>query len=104
MAETYSGLFRQGFEQSDFYPDGGGGPWWVSYGEDFGTRIAPFASGTGRGVAIVVRIEVEGEVSPPGDYGFIRAYEHELVVSRLVSVEAASQEAFEAAARAASNN
>lgn len=103
-AQVHAGLFRQGFEQSDFYPDAGGGPWWLTHDGDLWSQISAHASGSGRGMAVVVRLEVEGEVSPPGRHGHVGAYERELVVSRVVSVEAASEAAFEAAAKAASGN
>ena len=99
--ERYSGLFRQGFEQSDFYPDDGGGPWWLSYDGDFWTRIEPFNEGAGRGNHVLVRIEVAGELSPVGRHGHLGAYQRELTVERLLSVEAASDAEFEAAAAVA---
>lgn len=100
-ADTISGLYRQGFEQSDFYPDAGGGPWWFTYDGDLWSQIEPFARGQGRGVAAVVRLEVVGEISGPGRYGHLGAYERELIASQIVSVEAASEAEFEAAAEAA---
>lgn len=100
-AQTYSGLYRQGFEQSDFFPDTGGGPWWFTYEGDLWSQIEPFARGQGRGVAAVVRLEVEGEVSAPGRYGHVGAYERELIASRIVSVTGASEAEFETAAEAA---
>ena len=100
-AETFSGLFRQGFEQSDFYPDAGGGPWWFTDEGDLWSQIEPFASGTGRGVAVVVRMEVEGQVSAKGRHGHLGAYDRELIATRIVSLAAASEAEFEAAARRA---
>ncbi len=100
-AETYSGLFRQGFEQSAFYPDAGGGPWWLTYDGDLWSRIEPFATGTGRGVAVVARMEVEGAASPTTQYEYLGGYTHELIVTGIVSVEAASEAEFQAAAEAA---
>jgi hypothetical protein len=71
----------------------------------------PFAAGLvdhelgtvlmGRGVEVVVRMEVEGEVSGPGEYGHLGVYDRELIATRIISVEAASEEAFQAAAEAA---
>jgi len=99
--ERYSGFYRQGFEQSDFYPGDGGGPWWLSYDGDFWSRIEPFGKGAGRGNYVLVRIEVAGELSAVGDYGHLGAYQRELRVERLLSVDAASDAEFEAAAAAA---
>lgn len=98
---TVSGLYRQGFEQSDFYPDAGGGPWWFTYDGDLWSQIEPFMRGQGRGLAAVVRLEVVGEISGPGGFGHLGAYERELIASQIVSVEAASEAEFAAAAEAA---
>lgn len=99
---SISGLYRQGFEQSDFYPAKGGGPWWLTYDGDLWSKLEPFVQGSGRGLAAVVRFEVIGEVSEPGRFGHLGAYERELVVERIVSVTGASEAEFEAAARLAS--
>ncbi len=101
--QIHSGLFRQGFEQSVFYPDTGAGPWWFTYDGDLWSQIEAFATGTGRGVAVVVRLEVEGVLSAPGEYGHLGSYDRELITSRIISIEPASQDEFEAAARRAAD-
>lgn len=99
--EQYSGLYRQGFEQSDFYPDDGGGPWWLAYDGDFWSRIEAFGEGAGRGNHVLVRIAVTGQLSAIGRHGHLGVYERELNVERLLKVEVASDAEFEAAAAAA---
>lgn len=94
---VYSGVFRKGFEQSHFYPAGPArcGPWWMSIeSEDDHALLEAYARGEGRGRAIVARITVEGELRGPVDFGFLPPFDQSLHVSRLVSAEPISDEAF----------
>lgn len=100
---VYSGVFRKGFEQSHFYPADPArcGPWWMSIeGEDDHARLEAYARGEGRGRAVVVRVTVEGDLRGPVDFGFLPRFAQSLHVSRLVSAEPISDEAFTAAVEA----
>lgn len=98
---SYSGLYRQGFEQSDFYPDSRDGPWWFAWEGDVWEQIEPFMTGEGRGVSAVVRMTVAGQLSDEGRYGHLGAYKRELIATRIISIEPSSEEAFAAAAEQA---
>lgn len=94
---VYSGVFRKGFEQSHFYPADPArcGPWWMSIeSEDDHALLEAYARGEGRGRAIVVRVTVEGELRGPVDFGLLPPFDQSLHVSRLVSAEPISDEAF----------
>ena len=85
-AMRYSGTWDFHFETSSFITDDGRGPWWLSAdgeGEIWRRLTAPLEEGGspwGR-VAIVI----EGELSEPGRYGHLGAYERELRVTRVIS-------------------
>lgn len=100
--KTYSGLFRQGFEQADFYPDTGGGPWWVTWEtEGIAEKFGEFWTGDGRGRSGVMRVTVAGELSAEGQHGHLGAYKRELKVTEIKDIKAATEEEFSAAAKKA---
>jgi hypothetical protein len=102
-AGIYSGVFRKGFEQSHFYPADPAtcGPWWMRIeSEEDHARLETHARGEGRGRAVVVRVTVEGDLRGPVDFGFLAPFAQSLRVSRLVSAEPFSDEAFSAAVEA----
>lgn len=100
---VYAGVFRKGFEQSHFYSADPArcGPWWMSIeSEEDYVRLDAYARGEGRGRAVVVRVTVEGDLRGPVDFGFLPPFVQSLHVSRLVSAEPVSDEAFLAAVEA----
>lgn len=101
---VYTGLYRKGFEQSDFYLSRSGacGPWWVTIEseEDF-LQLETHARGEGCGRAVVVRMTVEAEQRGPVDFGFRPRFEDSLNVTGIVSAEPVSDETFSAATEAA---
>lgn len=98
----FTGVYRQGFEQSDFYPDSGGGPWWLTAEEAAWTAIQAFKPQTGsRGDAAIVRIVAEGELRGPFDIQIRAPFANSIHITRLVSVEPVSDAVFQAAAQAA---
>lgn len=101
-AATYTGLFRQGFEQADFYPDAGGGPWWITWeAEEVGARFGEFWTGDGRARSGVMRMTVAGELSAEGRHGHLGAYKRELKVTEIREIAASTEEAFAEAAKKA---
>jgi hypothetical protein len=84
---TYSGEWDWNFETSAFTTSDGRGPWWLSGEGDVWEHIsAPITQG-GNGPWGRVRLTVEGELSAPGTYGHMGAYERELRVTRVISAE-----------------
>jgi len=82
----YRGLYVFGFETSTFVPDGADRGWWVEATPE--ARHALHAAALPRPQphdAIFVRAEVEGELSPPGQYGHLGAYERTLTITRVIS-------------------
>ncbi|MGE3251787.1 MAG: hypothetical protein AB7J28_08490 [Hyphomonadaceae bacterium] len=83
-AERFEGVWDFHFETSSFRTTDRQGPYWLSGdGEVWPQLTAPFgATGHPWGTLDVV---VEGELSAPGQYGHLGAYERELRVTRVIS-------------------
>ncbi len=97
-AGSYSGYYRQGFEQSDFYTLDGHGPWWVDAGEsEWAEFMAHMVPAPGRGSAVTVRMKVEGQLQTGGGFGHIGRYDKRLFVTRIVDIEPVSAEQYQAA-------
>ena len=83
--QRFSGTFDLHFETSSFHPDGGGGPYWVSFEGDTLERIAgPLDQSDDRGTWGQFHIVVEGNLSPEGHYGHLGGYRRELRVTRVI--------------------
>jgi len=82
--KRYEGLWDFHFETSSFTTADGEGPWWLSgEGETWPALTAPFTeAGTPWGTLEIV---IEGELSEPGQYGHLGAYERELRITRVIS-------------------
>lgn len=93
--DVYSGYFRQGFEQSDFYTLDGEGPYWLSAtGETYERLLDYLVQKDGRGSYITVRLTVRGELDHEGDYG-LGYHESRLTVSEIIDIEAMDREEFD---------
>jgi hypothetical protein len=90
----YTGYLRQGFEQSDFYPAGGGGPWWVTLEEGEHATLDTLATGQGRGRAIVVQITAQGVEKGPVDFAFRPKFANSLHITKIVDAQKVSEEKF----------
>lgn len=89
--QRFSGTWAFHFETSAFVSDAGEGPYWLAGdGDNWPQLTAPFTqAGHPWGEAHII---IEGELSPPGQFGHLGAYTRELRVtlvieSRLVSVQ-----------------
>lgn len=80
----YAGRWDFHFETSSFVTSDGEGPWWLSgEGDAWPALTAPFGeAGSPWGVLDIV---VEGELSAPGQYGHLGAYDRELRITRVIS-------------------
>lgn len=80
----FSGTFDWHFETAAFLTDDGEGPYWLSAeGAAWSDITAPIER-SGRGPWGRVRLVVEGQLSAPGQYGHLGAYERELRVTRVI--------------------
>ena len=81
--DTFAGYYTSGFETSEFRPkDKKHERWWLT-----GSLPCSFLSFNQEGNAPWHRVyvEVQGTLSPAGQYGHMGAYHRELAVSRMVS-------------------
>jgi hypothetical protein len=82
--QRYSGTWEWHFETSAFTTDDGQGPWWLhAEGSTWDQINAPLTR-SGGGPWGRVHLVVEGELSAPGRYGHMGAYERELRVTRVI--------------------
>ncbi|MET0181858.1 MAG: hypothetical protein ABW199_03120 [Caulobacterales bacterium] len=90
--QRWAGIYTFQFETSSIRPDGSSENWWVSSADEHvqaQLRHALEKSGArppwGR-----ARVTIEGNLSAPGHYGHMAAYDHEIDVTRVVSSQALS--------------
>jgi len=82
--QRYSGTWDWHFETSSFTTDDGQGPYWLrAEGDSWEHLNAPFQR-AGAGPWGRAHIVVEGELSAPGRYGHMSAYEREFHVTRVI--------------------
>lgn len=95
--ETFSGVYRSGFEASDFYPlEGGPGPWWLTAtGERWDELQSYRVQGPGRGSSVTVALTVTGWRETGGEYGGHGAYEASIYVESIESIRAITPEEFD---------
>jgi hypothetical protein len=84
---VYSGEWDWHFETSSFVTDDGAGPWWLSADGAVWNDVTAPLQHSGAGPWGRVRLTVEAELSAPGRYGHMGAYEREIRVTRVISAE-----------------
>ena len=90
---TYAGLFRFGFERSDFRLVGSRERWWLTGNiGDVTDRLARPSSSKPAELRNPVFLVVEGELSEPGYYGHLGRYRRELRVTKVVEVKQMAEE------------
>lgn len=94
---TYSGFYRQAFEQSDFYTVDGKGPFWIDLAESSDELDPYFVPKAGRASHTTVLISFRGEVSETPEFAYSGQYLSQLTVKEIVSVSALSEEKYEEA-------
>lgn len=83
-SQTYSGTWDWHFETSSFVTDDGAGPYWLSAeGSNWDQIVAPIQR-SGGGPWGRVHLTVEAELSAPGQFGHLGAYEREIRVTRVI--------------------
>lgn len=95
--ETFSGVYRSGFEASDFYPlEGGSGPWWLeANGERWAELQSYLVQRPGRGSSVTVALTVTGWRETGGEYGGHGAYEASFYVETIEAIRAITPEEFD---------
>jgi len=83
--QRYTGDLVWSFETSAFTTDDGQGPWWLAgEGEAWRAVVAPLARGQ-RSPWGRLHLVIEGQLSPPGHYGQLGAYQRQLRVVRVIA-------------------
>lgn len=86
--QRWTGVYDFHFETASFRPQGSEQNWWV-VGADAEAQEALNAAirthARDGGPWGRVRLTIEGELSPPGRYGHMAAYDHEIQVTRVIS-------------------
>ncbi|MGE0595471.1 MAG: hypothetical protein AB7P07_03855 [Hyphomonadaceae bacterium] len=80
----FSGVWTWSFETSSFAADDGAGPYWLEAEGAVWREITAPIDRSGRGPWGRTRLVIEGEVSAPGAYGHLGAYERRLRVTRVI--------------------
>ncbi len=95
--ETFTGVYRSGFEASDFYPlEGGSGPWWLETTEDNWNELQAYLiQGPGRGSSVTVALTVTGWRETAGAYGSLDAYTTRIHVESIEAIRAITPEEFD---------
>ena len=83
-AVTFSGVYETEFEKSSFQVEDANCTVWLS-----GDLAELFAKvgGYKKGLKLKARLTVEGDLTPPGNYGHFGMYERELVVKKVLRAE-----------------
>jgi hypothetical protein len=92
-ANRYSGEFNWGFETSAFTTDSGQGPYWLSAEPMVWDQLVAPIRTSGGGPWGRVHLVVEGELSAPGHYGQMGAYQRQLRVTRVIDARLISASA-----------
>lgn len=86
-AANYAGVYRAGFETQAFWPADGAGPYWVEGdAKALDALDAAVKRANGGSPWGGVRVELEGELSQPGKFGHLNAYERKLRVLKVKAV------------------
>jgi hypothetical protein len=89
-SDTHRGYFSYGFETSAFHPCNSDEAWWVT-GEGTAALIEQYGQVAPADYEPVYA-EVRGQVSEPGAYGHLGAYQRELTVTEVVELRAAGED------------
>jgi hypothetical protein len=93
QTQRWSGVYDFHFETSSFRANGSNEAWWLTAETEqardaLHAALAADADGGPWGIADVT---IEGTISPPGRYGHLAAYPHEVHVTRVLHAEPQSK-------------
>lgn len=97
--EAFNGLYRSGFEMSDFYVlAGGAGPWWLETTDENWDELQSYlVPRPGRGSSVTVALTVTGWRETEGGYGNLGAYNTRIHVESIEAIRAITPEEFDLA-------
>lgn len=95
--DTFSGIYRSGFEASHFYAMDGRGPWWVEFEGDAGDSLHALVDPTSnRGDMVRVALQVSGWLSDDtAELNHLGNFENKLTITSVKSARALTAEEFE---------
>ena len=95
-SKPYSGYYRQGFEQSDFYTLDGDGPYWLDAEADvWGQLQSHLVPKPGRGSSVTVKLTVEGDMETGGKFGHLGSYNQRFHARRILEIERLTSEEYD---------
>jgi hypothetical protein len=95
--ETFNGVYRSGFEASDFYAFGNEGPWWLETTAENWRTLQSYLVQAGRGSSVTVALSITGWRDTEGRYGHLDAYATRVYVETIERIRAITPEEFERA-------
>ncbi|MBC8138244.1 MAG: hypothetical protein H8F28_20380 [Fibrella sp.] len=91
---TFRGMFTDGFEKAAFRPCGSDESYWVAGNtQPIYALILPNGVPVSPAPVTEVYVEVEGTLSPRGEFGHLGMYERELTVDQVLSARTVSPDA-----------
>ena len=82
-SKFYRGHYRHGFKVYEFTPCGAKKPWSVSIEGDVASLVKAVTSSGGL-IGGLAYVELHGRLSPPGHWGHLNQYRHEITVDRVL--------------------
>jgi hypothetical protein len=96
--ETFQGIYRSGFEASDFYLFDGQGPWWLESTSKVWDQLQSYlVERPGRGSSVTVTLTVTGWADFEGGYGPFGSHEAMIYVELIDTIRQIKPEEFEGA-------
>ncbi|GJL97989.1 MAG: hypothetical protein DHS20C06_18060 [Hyphobacterium sp.] len=95
--ETFTGVYKSGFEASHFYPlEGGTGPWWLEAdGDRWETLQSYLVRRPGRGSTVTVMLGVTGWRDTDGGYGHLGVFDTSIYIESIETIRAITPEEFD---------
>ena len=86
--ENWKGVYRAGFETQMFTPCGGKEGMWVEgkY-QEIDDYISKTSNPTSTFYTTEVYVEIQGDVSPPGTYGHMDAFQQQINIVDIIKVQ-----------------
>lgn len=94
--ETFQGIYRSGFEVSEFFLFDGEGPWWLEAATENWQRLQSYVvQRPGRGSSVTVALTITGWREADGGYGSVGGYDTRIYVESIDEIRAISEEEFQ---------
>ncbi|MEZ5277989.1 MAG: hypothetical protein R3F07_16525 [Opitutaceae bacterium] len=96
--ELFRGVYRSGFESSEFHPlePGLKGPWWLEAdGSNWEALQSHMTERPGRGSSVTVILSFTGRKDTGGEYGHLGAFDTRVVVESITAIRPISEAEYE---------